>query len=354
MADSQNTNSIVHVQAAELKRAFLATLAAVNVDAAVADHVVEGLVQTSLRGVDSHGIRLFPHYVKVVKAGRVNGHPQYKFHKGGESVGRLDADHTYGHAAGAEAMKYTLDMAKKTGAGAVAVFNSSHFGAAAYCGLMAAENDMIGISLTHADALMLSTHGIRAFFGTNPICVTAPVEGEGPFCLDMATSIVTWNKVKMHRERNQPLPPGIAADAKGESTSDPHAAESVLPIGDYKGFGLSMVVDILCALLSGMPFGREITSMYLTPLDQKRYLGQFYMALDIAKFQDVKVFKSRLKNYMDEIRREPAQDPAKPVMVPGDPEKEAFQKRSKEGIPLTSYEFEALISTCWEHNVKIL
>jgi ureidoglycolate dehydrogenase (NAD+) len=343
----------VYLQASNLKRAFLQTLKAAHVDDAVAYHVVEGLVQTSLRGVDSHGIRLFPHYVKVVKAGRVNGHPKYQFHKGGESVGRLDADHTYGHAAGAEAMKYTLDMAKKTGAGAVAVFNSSHFGAAAYCGLMAAEHDMIGISLTHADALMLSTHGIRAFFGTNPICVTAPVEDEGPFCLDMATSIVTWNKVKMHRERNRPLPTGIAADAQGHITTDAHAAQSVLPIGDYKGFGLSMVVDILCALLSGMPFGREITSMYLTPLDQKRYLGQFYMALDIAKFQDVKLFKSRLKAYMDELRREPAHDPARPVMVPGDPEKNVLLKRSQEGIPLTAREHQALIDACQSQGVRL-
>lgn len=344
--------SSVLVQAQDLRRAFGEVLSTVGVDKTVAYHVIEGLVQTSLRGVDSHGIRLFPHYVKVVKAGRVNGHPKYQFHKGGNSVGRLDADHTYGHAAGFEAMKYVVDMARQTGCGAVAVFNSSHFGAAAYCGLMAAEKDMIGISLTHADALMLSTGGIRAFFGTNPICVTAPVEGEGPFCLDMATTTITWNKVKMHREKKQVLAPGLAADGKGDSTTDANAAHCLFPIGDYKGFGLGMIVDILCGLLSGMPFGREITSMYETPLDQKRYLGQFYMALDIAKFQDVNVFKSRLKKYMDEIRREPAKDPAKPVMVPGDPEKKAFVVRSREGIPLSPVEFESIADTCRPHNIK--
>lgn len=345
------TDSVL-VPAQEIKRAFDEVLAAVKVDPIVSRHVVDGLLQTSLRGVDSHGIRLFPHYVKVVKAGRVNGYPKYTFHKGGNSVGRLDADHTYGHAAGAEAMKHVLDMARQTGCGAVAVFNSSHFGAAAYCGLMAAEHDMIGISLTHADALMLSTGGLRAFFGTNPICVTAPVEDEGPFCLDMATTTITWNKVKMHRERNAPLAPGLAADGRGESTTDPHIAESLFPIGGYKGFGLGMVVDILCGLLSGMPFGREITSMYLTPLDQKRYLGQFYMALDISKFQDTKLFKSRLKNYMEEIRKEPAKDPAKPVMVPGDPEKKACLQRSREGIPLFASEYEAIAATCAQHGVK--
>jgi LDH2 family malate/lactate/ureidoglycolate dehydrogenase len=346
-----DTPEVHYIQSGQLKRAFHGVLGALKVDAVVAHHVVEGLVQTSLRGVDSHGIRLFPHYAKVVKAGRVNGHPKYTFHKGGESVGRLDADHTYGHAAGAEAMKYVLDMARQTGCGAVAVYNSSHFGAAAYCGLMAAEKDMIGISLTHADALMLATNGIRAFFGTNPICVTAPVEGEGPFCLDMATTTITWNKVKMHREKNLPLAHGLAASKTGESTTDPHAAESVLPIGGYKGFGLGMVVDILCGLLSGMPFGREITSMYLTPLDQKRYLGQFYLALDISKFQDVKEFKVRLKKYMEQIRQEPAKDPAKPVLVPGDPEKQALIQRSQEGIPLSPYEYNAILETCRQYKV---
>lgn len=340
------------VMAQNLRTSFSGVLSALSVEADVAHHVVEGLVETSLRGVDSHGIRLFPHYAKVVKAGRVNGKPKYQFHKGGNSVGRLDADHTFGHAAGAEAMKYVFEMAQETGCGAVAVYNSSHFGAAAYCGLMAAKENMIGISLTHADSLMLSTHGMRAFFGTNPICVTAPVADEDPFCLDMATTTITWNKVKMHREKNQPLSPGLAADAKGDSTTDPHAAECLFPIGDYKGFGLGMVVDILCALLSGMPFGREITSMYLTPLDQKRYLGQFYLALDISKFQDVNAFKSRLKKYMDEIRREPAKDLAKPVMVPGDPEKKAFLQRSREGIPLSAIEYQAIAATCSNYNIK--
>ena len=121
---------------------------------------------------------------------------------------------------------------------------------------------------------------------------------------------------------------------------------------NQQGFGLGMVVDILCGLLSGMPFGREITSMYQTPLDQKRYLGQFYMALDIAKFQDVNVFKSRLRKYMDEIRCEPAKDPAKPVLVPGDPEKTAFQNRSREGIPLSAVEFGSIAESCRTHGVK--
>jgi len=236
--------------------------------------------------------------------------------------------------------------------GAVAVFNSTHFGAAAYYGLMAADRDMIGISMTHADALMLSTNATRAFFGTNPICVTAPVEGEEPFCLDMATSKITWNKVKMHREKNVPLEPNVGADAQGEVTTDPHQAVCLLPIGDYKGFGLGMVVDIFCGLLSGAPFGREILAMFTTPLHQKRYLGQFYMAINVAHFVRVDIFKSRLKLYMDQIRQEPAKDPQRPVMVPGDPEKRCYQKRIKDGIPMSETEYRELVQICQQQNVS--
>ena len=342
----------VLVKHERLKDIFTKVLTSLDVDKKVIFHVVEGLVQTSLRGVDSHGIRLFPHYVRVLKAGRINGRPKYKFYRGGAAAGRLDADHTYGHAAGAEGMKHAIAMAKKTGVGAVAIFNSSHFGAAAYCGLMAAEANMVGISLTHADALLLTANGKKAFFGTNPICVTAPVKGEEPFCLDMATSKITWNKVKMHREQNKLLEPDMAADTEGNVTRDPFKAVCLLPIGDYKGFGLSMIVDILCALLSGMPFGKKISSMYLSPLHEKRYLGQFVMAMDIAKFINVNTFKRRLKEEMEIIHRQPAKDPKRPVMVPGDPEKLAFKERMKKGIPLSTSEVKAIKEVCEENGVK--
>jgi len=343
---------VVWVKHKHLKDIFTKILVSLKVDERVCFHVVEGLIQTSLRGVDSHGIRLFPHYVRVLEAGRINGRPKYKFYRHGPSVGRLDADHTYGHAAGAKGMKYAISMATKTGVGAVSIFNSSHFGAAAYCGLMAAEADMIGITLTHADALLLTANGKKAFFGTNPICVTAPVKGEDPFCLDMATSKITWNKVKIHREQNKLLEPDVAADSEGNVTRDPFKVVSLLPIGDYKGFGLSMVIDILCALLSGMPFGKEISSMYLSPLHEKRFLGQFVMALDIARFVNVNTFKRRLKKEMDMIRRQPAKNPRKPVMVPGDPEKLAFKERLRKGIPVSKPELKAIEEICKEQGIK--
>ena len=119
-----------------------------NIRSDVAEYVAEGLIQTSVRGVDSHGVRLLAHYLEGVKKGRINPNPKYKFKKTSSSTGILDADHTFGHAAGMEAAKKAIALAKDAGTGHVAVYNSSHFGAAAYYALEIASHDMIGMSFT--------------------------------------------------------------------------------------------------------------------------------------------------------------------------------------------------------------
>ena len=213
-------------------------------------NVVECLIQTSLRGVDSHGINLFPHYCKAVDAGRINSSPHITITAISDSTAILDADHTFGHHAGAIAMSEAIRISKKSGIGAVSVKNSTHFAAAAYYGLMAADNDCIGFAFTNADSLVKAANAKEAFFGTNPICFTAPLNTEGPLCLDMATSLVSWNKIVNFRREEKTIPSNWAFNQHGLPISDPHKAVSLNPAGEYKGFGLGMMVDILCALLS--------------------------------------------------------------------------------------------------------
>lgn len=301
----------------------------------VARSVAFGLVETSARGVDSHGIALFPHYIRALQGGRINPNPDYRFEKTGAATARLDADHTFGHAAGYEAMRRALLLAKEAGTGTVAVRNSSHFGAAGCFALFAARENKIGLSFTHADALMLSSGGERPFFGTNPIAFAAPCEGEEPFCLDMATTVTNWNKLKQKRAAKERIPLTWGADDQGNPNADPEQVVCLLPIGDYKGFGLAFMIDILCGLLTGMPMGREISSMYKAPIEQKRLLGHFFMAIDIERFLPLDLFKKRLQQMISAVREEPAKFPNQPVLVPGDPEKRAYALRSREGIPLS-------------------
>jgi len=139
-----------------------------------ANAVADGLVHASLRGVDSHGIRLFPHYLAALKGGRINGKPQFSFDKTSESTGILDADNAFGHAAGLRAVKEVVDLADKAGMGSVSVKRSTHFGAASFFGLEIAKHDMLGFSFTHSDPLIPPTGGKKPFLGNNPICFWKP------------------------------------------------------------------------------------------------------------------------------------------------------------------------------------
>lgn len=309
------------------------------------DHVVASLIQTSLRGVDSHGINLFPHYCRAVEAGRVNGNPDIRISRPAASVATVDADHAFGHHAGAVAMGKAIELAMETGIGTASVRDSTHFGAAAYFGLMAPERDCLGFAFTNADALVKAYGARDAFFGTNPICFTAPMEGEGPFCLDMATSLVSWNKINNFRRENREIPPHWAFDAEGKSVTDPHAARTLNPAGEYKGFGLGMMVDILCSVLTGSLISKDIMPMYAPPLDStKRRLSHFFMAIDIARFSDPGRFRKNLQGMVERIRTmEPLVSDGE-VMVAGDPEKKSLARRTVEGIPVDDVKYEEFLT----------
>lgn len=323
-----------------LEVALAQHLRAVGVDQDSAGHVVESLLQTSLRGVDSHGIQLFPHYVRASKAGRINIAPRIRIENTGVSTAILDADHAFGHRAGANAMDLAVELARKTGTGVVSVKHSTHFGAAAYFALRAADQGMLGFAFTNADSLVKAFNARSAVFGTNPVCFAAPLEHEGPLCLDMATSIVSWNKVRGRQGSGEALPLGWAFDSAGNATTDPTLAKSLNPTGGYKGFGLGMMVEILCGLLADGPIANEILTMYGAPIHARRSISHFLMAIDVSRFVDVRSFRARLQSLVAQIRAMPATHDS--VMVPGDPEKKAYLERSAAGIPVTQAVFAAL------------
>ena len=316
------------------------------------DAVAGGLCETSLRGVDSHGIRLLPHYVQSALSGRKNPRPDMRFEAVFPAFGSLDADNAFGHAAGMKAMAHAMEMAETYGLGAVSVGNSSHPGAMASFALHAARQGYIGMAFTHADALTRSHGGTRPYFGTNPICFAAPRTEDEPYCLDMASTTIAWNQLVRHRTAGQDLPPDVAADAGGAPTTDPDAATCLLPVGGYKGFGIASMIEVLCGVLPGMAVGRAIPAMFTTPMDRPRHLGQFYLAMrcDIAGPADE--FRSRLQAMTDEVRCEPAQ-PGEEVMLPNDPQIREAERRRRDGIPLDRDVAAGLFGLAGEHGVKL-
>jgi LDH2 family malate/lactate/ureidoglycolate dehydrogenase len=313
----------------------------------------KGLWLASLRGVDSHGLRLIPHYLRALQGGRINSHPDFRFEQTSPSTGRLDADHGFGHAAGIRAMHHAIGLAREAGSGHVAVRNSSHCGAMAYFAFEACRESMIGTAYTHGTPKMRTPNGTAKFFGTNPVCLAAPMASEGPFCYDGSTTQMSANKIRVYGDRGLELPPLCGADEHGDETRVPDEVVQLLPIGDYKGFGIAMIVDILCGLLSGMPAGESISDMFNDPLSQKRLLGQFYGALRIDVFEEPDRFKARLQDLAEGIRRQPRRDPDTPVQVPGDPEKAFQADREANGIPIIEKDLAQLESVAEELEIEL-
>ena len=278
LVDYKNLSTLTH-----------ALLKKVGLDDFSVEAVANGLCDASLRGVDSHGINLLPHYLASALSGRKNPKPNFQIVSKYPAFVTLDADNAFGLAAGKKAMEYGMDMADKYGLCAIAVKNSSHAGAIGSTCLRAAREGYMAFGFTNADSLSLTHGGERPFFGTNPVCFCCPREDEEPFCLDMATTKISWNKLKNARRDGTKLDEHLAADSAGESVTDPNLAASLFPMGDYKGFGLAAVVEILCSITTGMPYGRSIPSMFEAPMDEQRKIGQFYI-----------VFKSILINILKE------------------------------------------------------
>jgi len=318
----------------KLKNICNKLLISVGIKNVIAIEVADCLIQTSLRGVDSHGIRLLPHYIRVARAGRINKIPNCKFKKTSPTTGIYDADHTYGHAAASFAMKEAIDLAENSGSGFVVVRNSTHFSASAYYALQASEQDMIGISCTNTSSMMVPTRGKKPYLGTNAITFSFPCEGEGPVCLDMATTQIAWNWVLKAKEEGKKLNSPWGINEQGDTTDDPNETIGLLPAGLHKGYGLGLVVEILCGILSNQTYGPHVSSMFDGDLSNKRYLSHFVGAIKISNFIDIKLFKTLLKNMITELRNEPPIDTNRPILVAGDPEKISEKKRLKTGIPI--------------------
>jgi ureidoglycolate dehydrogenase (NAD+) len=313
-----------------------ACLETLGLAAADARFVAETLVAANLRGVDSHGVVRLPHYAARLRNGTVKARPNITARRTGPSAAIVEGDAGMGQLVAARAMNEAINLSRETGAGAVVARNSSHCGACAWFVEMAVKEGMIGIALTHTDSIMVPPGMKRIFLGSNPIAFGAPGESE-PVIIDMSTTHVAWGKVLVARQEGRPIPPDWGVDKDGKPTTDPQQVVGLAPTGGHKGYALAMMIEILCAQLAGVPFGRHVTKMY-GELDKPRNLGHFMLALDVARFTDRKEFGDGIVRFLDEIRGEGA-------LAPGDPERRSAEQRRREGIPLgdaTAAELNAL------------
>lgn len=306
-------------------------LQAVGCSEADARLVGGSLVQTSLWGVDSHGILRLTHYLRRLTIGSIDAKAEPLVKRTGPVTAQMDGMDGLGILHAMRAMETAMEMAKANGVGVVGVSDSSHCGAMGLYTRTAARAKLIGIAMTHSSSVVAPHGGKAKFFGTNPLSIAFPRTSGEPICLDMATAQVAWNKVLNARIENVPLEPGLTIDAKGEPTTDPHKAEALIPLGGetygYKGYGLAFMIELLCGMLNGMTYGPHVTKMY-EELDKPRKLGHLLIAIDPKRFAGAATMEATAEAMIRELRGEGD------ILFPGEPELLEEQLRRAEGIPI--------------------
>lgn len=312
-----------------------------------ADIIADVLVHADARGVSSHGVLRTEHYIKRVQQGGLNINPNFTINKTGPVTAIFDGDDGFGHVVSKYAMEHAIKIAKENGVGMVSVINSSHCGALSYFVKQAAEENLIGIAMTHTDKFVVPFGGKEPFFGTNPIAYGFPAKKHKPIILDMATSNAAFGKILHARKAGTEIPDNWGVDENGNPSTNPNVVNALLPFGGPKGYGLGMVVDIFSGIMTGSAFGPHIKPMY-GQYNEMRKLGHYYCVINPAMFTDLSSFLDNIDRMIDEIHECKPADGFKYVQVPGEPEQLKEEESIKNGVNITESVYEFLLNA----NVK--
>ena len=337
----------MHKNADQLRRLTSAIIQGGGSHAAEGDLVADHLVLANLSGHDSHGVGMIPSYVRQVQAGLVIPNTKAKVVKDDGAILMFDGLRGYGRAVAGEAMDAAIARCRQTGVVAVTLANAAHIGRVGAYGEMASAAGMVSlhfVNVTDHRALVAPFRGSDARFVTNPVCIALPATGREPaMLLDMATSAIAMGKVRVAKNEGHPVAEGILIDEHGKPTTDPNVMYrephgSLLTFGGHKGYALAVITELLAGALSGGPtiqpgnprMGGTINNMFAVVLDPARLAGTDWLRREIDGF-------------VAYLKGSPPQDPAAPVLVPGEPERLARVARGRDGIEVDATTWEEIL-----------
>ena len=311
-------------------------LEAAGLPASDAEQVADLMVEADLRGSDTHGVIRLPLYVRRLRAGGINKRPNIRLIGDRPAAALVDGDNGMGHLVMRFAAQTAIEKAKRTGMAWVGARMSNHAGPAALYAMMPLPHDMIGIYLAVGSNNHLPPWGAREnLLGTNPIAVAIPAQEEPPVVLDMAPTVAAFGKVRLKAQRGEEMPVGWMMDRNGKPLTDPKRADEglLVPIGDYKGYGLSLIIGLLAGTLNGAAFGRDVLDFVKEP-DKTANTGHAMVALSVEAFAAPEEFKRRVDiaaRTMRDAERLPEVDR---IWLPGEQSHRKRLDRTKHGVPM--------------------
>jgi L-2-hydroxycarboxylate dehydrogenase (NAD+) len=299
--------------------------------------IVAGLmVEADLRGSDTHGVIRLPLYLRRLKAGGINARPHIRIVEERPATALVDGDNGMGHLVMRFAAMTAIEKAKAAGLAWVGARMSNHAGPAALYAMMPLAHDMIGLYLAVGSNNHLPPWGsTENLLGTNPIAIAIPAQDEAPVVLDMAPTVAAFGKVRLKMQRGEELPVGWMIGRDGKPLTDPKRAEQglLLPIGDYKGYGLSLMVGLLAGALNQAAFGREVVD-FVKEQGKATNTGHAIVALSIEAFAPAAAFKRQVDAAVRVMRGAERLPGVERIWLPGEQSHRKRQDRMKNGIPV--------------------
>lgn len=352
-------------QAETIKNQILAVLKMWGMNDDVAHTTASVMVEADLGGIDSHGISMLPGYQRLIDLNQLSVDGVISVIRQNRGTAVIDGGNNLGHSTMVAAMKLASSKAAEYGVGAVTVRRSHHFGAAGYYAKLAADRGQIGlVTSTTRTRAVVPTRGARPLLGTNPLAFAAPSSDlDAPFVLDMSTSTVAVNKVKVYDYLDKDLPAGWVLDENGEPVTDSSDAYHRLrgqksgglsPLGgsealsSHKGYGLAVMVQILAGALAGATFAP------LKSPAENDDIGHFCLAIDPGAFGDPGDFERSVSQILSTLREEPSAEPERPILVAGDLERQVRAERLNTGIPISSALVDQIRQICAQGGIPLL
>lgn len=316
---------------AELKQEFKRVLLGCGVAQDKAEACATLFADTTQTGVYSHGVNRFPRFIEQLKAGHVrpDAEPQCLLSLG--AIEQWDAQRAIGNLTAKQMMDRAMTLADQHGIGLVALRNANHWMRGGGYGYQAAEKGYIGICWTNSIAVMPPWGAKECRIGTNPLIVAVP--GDPVTMVDMSMSMFSYGMLEVNRLAGRQLPVDGGFDDEGKLTRDPAPIEKnrrILPMGYWKGSGLSIVLDMIATLLSGGLSVAEVTE----EMDDEYNISQVFIAIEVDRLIDGPSRDAKLERIRDYVQSAERADPDAPIRMPGHEFPQLLAENRKHGIPV--------------------
>jgi LDH2 family malate/lactate/ureidoglycolate dehydrogenase len=335
-AKTANSAEAPRIAAAALATFIKRAFEAAGLRSEDADVVANLMVEADLRGSDTHGVIRLPLYLRRLKAGGIKARPDIRIVRERPATALVDGDNGIGHLVMRFAAMTAIEKAKGAGVAWVGARMSNHAGPAALYAMMPLAHDMIGLYLAVGSNNHLPPWGsTENLLGTNPIAIAVPAEEEPPIVLDMAPTVAAFGKVRLKMQRGEEMPVGWMIGRDGKPLTDPKRAEQglLLPIGDYKGYGLSLMMGLLAGTLNQAAFGRDVVD-FVKEQGKATNTGHAIVAVSVEAFAPAAAFKRQVDAAIRAMRGAQRLPGVERIWLPGEQSHLKRQDRAKNGIPM--------------------